>query len=822
MSLLLQDLRYAVRVLARKPGFTFVALLTLALAIGANTAIFSIVNAMLLRPLPYPESERIVQLMRGFPQGTGSSLSVPKFVYWRDQSSVFTSISAYDTLGSGFNLTGDGAPERLTGSRVSQQFFQVFRARPSHGRDFLPEEDQPNGPRVVMLSEGLWKRRFGGDPSLLGRAIRLNDEPYTVIGIMPASFRYPTTAELWTPLGIDRTSREKANYLEISARLRDGVTMEKAQAEMDILSQQYEKAWADEMADGEVMRLISLQERLYGNLRPALLIMLGTVGLVLLIACVNLANLQLVRASARSREVAIRTALGASSRRIVAQLLTESLVLSLAGGLLGLLLGAAAIKPLLALSPATQEARISGAALPDIGIDGNVLLFAFGVSLLSGVLFGLIPALQAARPNLNDPLKEDSARSTGSRKGRIARVGLVVVEVAVALLVVTGAALLARSFGGMIAADPGFRPEGVTTLKLSLPEAKYGKPVALDQLSRQMAQRLESIPGVTAATVASSMPMEMGPDLPFTIEGKYAGGEEGVGEAQVRASSSGYFETLGIRLSRGRFLVDQDNVGGELVALINETTARRFWPDGDALGAQIRLGMPFVQELADPMPRRVVGIVKDVREVGLDQKAPPIVYIPMGQLNPNMTALLVRMLPVTVAVRSEGSASGLLKGMQQEIWAVDPQLPITGVASLEQIVSRSLGSHRFNLVLMATLAFLALVLAGVGIYGVLSYLVSQRTREIGVRMALGATSGRVLLMVIRQGLVAVGIGVAIGLGLVIAGTQVLASLLVGVSTRDPLTFVVAAAVLTSVALLASSIPARRASLLDPLRALRKD
>lgn len=820
MSLLLQDLRYAFRVLVRKPGFTIVALLTLGLAIGANTAIFSVVNALMLRPLPFPEPHEIVQLERGFPEGRSTSVAVPKFLFWREHSTVFEHVATYDTLGSGFNMTGDGTPERITGSRVSLDFFKVFAAAPAAGRTFLPEEDVPNGPKVVVLSHNLWKRRFGGDPGLIGKPVTLNGEPYTVVGIMRSGFRYPATAELWTPVGIDPANREKANYLEISGRLKEGVTLEKAQAEMDLLAKQYDKEWPDEMSDGETMRLETLQQRLYGNLRPALLILLGAVGLVLLIACVNLANLQLARASARRREVAIRTALGASSKRIMSQLLTESLLLAFAGGVLGVLVGAWTIKPLLALSPATQQ--LGGTALPEIGIDGTVLLFAFAVSLLSGLLFGLAPALQAARPNLNDPLKEDSARSTGGRTGRIARVALVTGEVALALLVVTSAALLARSFSGIISTDPGFQPAGVMTLKLSLPEARYGTPEAIEQLSRQVRERVASLPGVRAAAVATTLPLEGGPDLPFAIEGKYTGGEEGVGEAQFRSSTAGYFEALGLGLVQGRFLDDRDGASSEPVALINEAAVRQFWPEGGALGARITMGKPFVPELADAQPRRIVGIVKDVREVGLDEDVPPIVYIPIGQLNPQMALLFVRLLPASLVVSTERNASGLLKGMQREIWAVDPQLPITGVASMEEIVARSVGGHRFNMVLMSGLAFLALVLAGLGIYGVLSYLVSQRTREIGVRMALGATAGQVLGLILRQGLVAVGAGVAIGLGLVIAGTRVLRSLLVGVSATDPLTFVMAAAALTTVALIATSIPAQRASALDPLRALRKE
>ena len=825
MTHLLHDLRYAVRVLLRAPGFSAIAVLTLALAIGANTAIFSVVNGLLIRPLPYPEPGELVQILRSFQEGGETvSYNIPRFLYFRDHNSVFDSVTTYDTLGSGFNLTGGGTPERLVGSRVSKEFFSTFGVKPALGRDFSADEDRPGGPKVIVLSHGLWKRRFGGDPSLVGRTITLNGEAHSVIGVAPEGFRYPATAVLWTPLGIDPASQEKANYLEITARLKDGVTLDKAAAELKVLGKQYWAAHPDMMVDTEGVSVRTLQDRLYGQLRPALLVLLGTVGLVLLIACVNIANLQLARAAARRREVAIRTALGAGSGRIVAQLLTESLVLALAGGAMGVLLGAWTLKPLLALNPAGQAAQMAGVSLPEIGIDATVLLFALGLSVLSGILFGLVPALQAARPNLNDPLKEDTARSTGGRAGRIARIGLVVGEVAVALLVLTGSALLVKSFAGLTATDPGFRPEGVLTMKLSLPEARYGDPAALERFSNQIVERVSGLPGVERATVASTLPLEGGPDLTFTIEGKWPGGDsqEGVGGAQYRASSAGYFETLGIPLARGRLLTAADSQNSELVAVINETAAKRYWPGEDPIGQRIHVGMPFAPELADPQPRRIVGIVKDVREGGLQEAAPPILYLPLGQVAPPLAVMFVRLLPINVAVRTQGKPAGLLESVQKEIWAIDPQQPITDVSTMEDVVARSVGSYRFNMILMGGLAFLALVLAAVGIYGVLSYLVHQRTREIGVRMALGATAGHVLRMVVRQGLIAVVIGVALGLAFSFGATRLLASLLVGVSATDPLTFVLAPLVLAAVALFASSLPARRASHLSPVVALRRD
>jgi putative ABC transport system permease protein len=824
MNLLLQDVRYATRVLLKSRAFTIVALLTLALAIGANTAIFSVINAMLLRPLPFPEPDALVQVQRGFPDGESPTVNIPEFVFVRDHNSVFETLATYDTLGSGFSLMTDGSPERVIGARVSQKFFPLFRVRPQLGRDFVPDDDRPGAAKVAVLSDGLWRRRFGADRSLVGGTVNLNGEAYTVVGVAPTGFRYPSSAELWVPVGIDPNSREKANYLEITGRLKQGVSREKAQAEMKVVFEQFKKARPEFGAEHETIRLKPLQERLYGQMRPILLVLLGAVACVLLIACVNVANLQLARATARRREVAIRAALGARSSRIFAQLITESVLLAVAGGLLGLLLGWWTIKPLLALIPGGQVGQVIRASLPAIRIDGMVLLYTFGVSLLSGVLFGLSPALQAMRVDLHEPLKEGTNKSTGGRKGLLLRGLLVVSEVALALFLITIAALFLRSFAGMTHKDPGFRADHVLTMKLTLPEARFGRPETLGLLARRMSERLRQVPGVEAAAVASSVPLELGPDLPFAIEGKWPGGdsEEGVGEAQYRATTGGYFESLRIPLARGRFLDDRDQSNSEPVAVINEAAAKEIWKGTDPIGTTIRVGMPYTPDLADGVSRRIVGIVKDVRETGLDEDAPPILYVPMGQVSKPIAALLVRMLPSTVVLRTAGAPTAVAAAARKAVWEVDASLPITDVKSMETIVDDSMGLFRFTSVFLGALALLALVLAAVGIYGVLSYLVGQRTREIGVRMALGATAANVLRMVVRQGMLAVGIGVTAGLAGAFFAARLLRSMLVGVSTHDPLTFLLAPVVLSLVALIASSIPARRASLLDPVLALRRE
>ncbi|HEY0782047.1 MAG TPA: ABC transporter permease, partial [Thermoanaerobaculia bacterium] len=565
---LLSDLRYAVRLLLKAPGFTVVAIVTLALAIGVNVAIFSVVSGFLIRPLPFPEPDRLMQAMRSFPEGHAPSVSLPRFVNWRDHNQVFTHMAAYDTLGAGFNLSGDGPPERLVGSRVTRDFFTVFGIAPEIGRDFLPEEDRPGARKVAILSHDLWQRRFGADRGLVGKQLVMNGESYTVVGIMPVGFRFPARCELWTPVGLDPTTTEKANYLEIAGRLKPGATREQAEAALTLLTKRMAAEHPDMMAPNETAMVVPVQERLYGRLRPALLVLLGAVAFVLLIACVNVANLQLARAAARQREMAIRTVLGASSSRIVRQLLVESLVLALLGGAVGLGLAYLGVPALLALSPIPLE------RMAPIVIDFRVLLYTLVLSLGAGVLFGLVPATGAARASLAEPLKEGTNRSTGGTKGARTRRILVVSEVALALVLITGAALLVKSFLGIVRTDPGFAPDHVLTVKLSLPEGKYGRGEALEALTRQIVERVSGLPGVQSAAAASTLPLEDGPDLPFAIEGRYNGGKGldavGVGEAQYRALTPDLLKTLKIPLVAGRGIEDGDRAGAAPIVLVNE------------------------------------------------------------------------------------------------------------------------------------------------------------------------------------------------------------------------------------------------------------
>jgi putative ABC transport system permease protein len=812
-----RDLRYAARGLAREPGFAAVAVLTLGLAIGANTAIFSVADALLLRPLPLPRADRLVLLVRNFSAGKTDSISVPKFFFFRERMQrVFSSTAAYESLGTGFNLVGDGLPERLRGAHVTTGFFPTAGVQPMLGRNFLPEEDRPGGRRAVVLSHRLWVRRFAADPRILGRQLVLNGESYTVVGVMPASFRFPSVAELWTPFGFDPASTAEANYFELLGRLRDGVSPAAAAAAAKALTGPFGAAFPRSLGPKESFLTEPLQERLYGEVRPALLVLLAAVAAVLLIACVNLANLQLARAAARQREIAIRTVLGAGWWRIVRQLLTESVLLALVGGAAGLLLGAAAIRPLLAMSPVEID------RLARVGIDGRVLAFTLLTSLASGLIFGLAPALQPVRSNLHEPLKEGGARTAGTTGGGWLRRTLVVSEVALALVLIAGATLLVHSFVRMLQKPPGFETGNVLTMKLSLPP-KYGSAGAAERFTTQLVERIESLPGIRTAAVTTTLPLEDGPDLVFKIPGRKGGGEDNRGNygADFRALTPDLFQVLRIPLLRGRGFSAADRVGAPLVVVINQKLARRCWPNQDPVGQRIFIGEGF-GDLADRGPRTIVGVVADTRDRGLDRDAPNLLYVPLAQLQDSLSAMLFKLLPVSVAVRTTADSPALAAAIEKQIWAVDPGQPINDVKTMAEVRATSLGSRRFTTTLLGLLALLALALAAVGIYGVLSYLVQQRTREIGVRLALGASTAQVLGMVLRQGMGSVLVGLALGLGGALAFTRLMKGLLVGVSATDPLTFLVTPVVLAAIAILASSIPARRASLLDPLAALRQE
>ncbi len=816
MSELRDDLRFAARLLRKSPAFTAVALLTPALAIGANTALFSVVSGVLLRPLPFLEPERLFLVVRRAPDESATAVSVPQYAFLSRESSPFSQLAAWPAPPSGFNLSGEELPERVPGKPVTRSFFEVLGVPIPLGRGFLPEEDVPGGPRVVVLGHGLWQRRFGGRPDILGQSLFIDSEPYTIVGVAPPAFSYPDQAQLWIPLQSDLASNEDAHLLTVIGRLKPEVEPAHTGALVKAQGEQLRAFRPAAVRPGFRLDAVELHLSMTRAVRPALLVLLGAVGLVLLIACVNLANLQLARATVRERELAVRTALGASPGRISRQLLTESLLLSGAGGVLGLLLARAALPALLLLSP--MGPFLHGR----IHVDGRVLLFTLAISMLTGVLFGLLPAWQASRLAPRGALQVSAWRSTASAAvGRLRR-WLVMGQMALALILLIGASLLVKGFVALIGTAPGIDPAGVLTMKLAPPVARYGRPEALEPFVQSVVERVRALPGVQAVGFAVTLPFEIGNGLDFTIHGREpADGAQAVGEALFRPVTGGYFQTLRIGLVSGRLLDDLDTHASRPVAVINEATARRYWPGESPLGKYITMG-PGIPQLADPVPREIIGVVRDVRETGLEDAPPAIVYIPLGQMSVPYMERILQLMPLSLLLRGSGELTPLASAVPGEIRAVDSMLPVTDILTMEELGSRSLGTWRFTTVMMGLMASLALVLASVGIYGVLSYLVGVRTQEIGVRLALGATPGRVMWQVVRRGLSMVGVGITLGVAGALGLGQLIGSSLYGVSPMDPVAFIAAAGVLVGVALAATVFPAWRASRVDPMLALRYD
>lgn len=801
-----QDLRFAGRQLWKSPGFTLVAVLTLALGIGATTAIFSIVYGVLLRPLPFEAPERLVRPFFVDPSGERhGAFSPPNFLDFKAASRALADVTSIEN--GTLNLSGDGSePERLQAALVGANFFKVLGLHPLKGRTFAPGEDRPGAPRVAVVSEKLWERRFGRDAGLVGRSLTLNGQPYTVVGILRRGAQLPSAGDVWVPkvFSPQELKQRGAVYFAAIGRLAPGVTLRKARAEAEVigrrLSTQYPEANASYF---KAMSIESLEERMLGDTRKPLLILLGAVGFVLLIACVNVANLLLVRAAAREGEIVIRAALGAGRGRIVRQLLTESLVLALVGGAAGAALAIWITKMLVTLGPRGIP------RLDQARVDGVALLFALGISLLAGALFGLAPALQTSRTDLSGVIREGTRGSKG-RTGTRARGLLVIVEMALAVVLLAGAGLLIRSFARLQNVDSGFQTEHVLTFNLQLPEGKYSDGSKLRAFTTALVERLEHLPGATAAGVtAYGLPLTAEDfTLSFSVAGRPPappGKEEAL---RVATATPDYFRILGIRLVRGRELSPQDRDGGQQVVVINEAAARRFFPGEAPLGQRIDLGWKV-----DGVARGgvVVGIVAGFKQDALEKEIEPQVFLPYDQ---------APLESLSVVLRSSGAPEALASAVRPTVCSLDPDLPVYGLQPLAGLIATSTSQSRFYMLLLGGFAAIALVLAAVGIYGVIAYAARQRTQEIGIRMALGASRDRVLRMVVGQGMVLVLIGGAVGLLGAFAATRGMRSLLFEVSASDPATYAGVALVLMAVAALAAYLPARRAARTEPNLALR--
>ncbi len=822
METLLADLRQAFRAMRSSPGFTVTAVAALALGIGANTAIFSVVNAVILRPLPYPEPDRIVAVMRSYPTGTGNSVSIPKYTFWDEHNQVFDSMTAYDFGGPGLNLSTGSAPEQVKGIHVSRRFFRVFGGVPAIGRVFDAGEDRPNGSRAVMLTYQLWSRRFASDPHIIGRALDLSGQPYTVVGVMPASFHDPSESDLWLPLQADPVSTNQAHYLTVAARLKPGVSVAAANSQLKLVMSNFRHAHPQASVDkDEGIVAIPLQEQIVGDVRPALLILVCAVCFVLLIACANMANLLLARAQTRQRELAIRAAIGASRARIVRQMLTESVFLSLCGACLGLLLGLWGVRALLQVSPG-QIPRVSQliAASPFAFLDWRVFAYTFAVALLTGVLFGLVPAVRLSSPDLNSTLKEASNRSGTGLKQNRARSILVVSELALAVVLLTGAGLLIRTFNGLRNVSTGLDTNNILTFELSMAEPQYNQSAAVDRLERQIAARLERIPGVTAAAATWMLPLASNLDLPYNIIGHAPPKDNPYdGDVYWRPVTAHLFSTFRLPLLRGRLLEEGDTGTSQPVVIINEIIAQKHWPKENPIGKQILIGKGLGPQFVDS-PRVIIGVVGAQREDGLNRPMTGVLYLPSSQVSDALQQFANPLLPRTWVMRTTSHPANFANAAREAVRSVGPRLAVAKIRTMNEVLAENTARQNFNMLLLSIFAGIALLLAAVGIYGLISYTVQQRTQEIGIRMALGASSLDTLALVGRQMAVLLGVGLVLGVCASALLTRYMASQLFEVKPLDPLTFVVVAGTLIAVALLATIVPAAKALRVDPLVALR--
>jgi putative ABC transport system permease protein len=806
METFLQDVRYGMRVLLKTPGFTAVAIIALALGIGANSAIFSVVNAVLLRPLPFTDPDKLAWVSEQMPRGGFNAVSAPDLLEWQDWSHSFEDLAGYS--GDFWNVTGGaGEPERVPGAQVGANMFSMLGVQPFLGRAFTGEEDLPGGEPVAILMRGLWQRRFASDPDVVGKTLTLNDKSYTIVGVMPASFRLPEPVDVLVPLALDANEQRTSDrilLMSVIARLKPGINFEQASAELQGIVNMLDEQRQAARPVGMRVGVVSLHEHIVGNVRPALLVLFGAVGFVLLIACANVANLLLARAAARQKEMAIRAALGAGRVRLIRQLLTESVMLALAGGCLGLLLALWGVDLLIAGLP--EDLADIAQGVGRVGVDGGVFGFTLAASIITGILFGLAPALVASKPSLNETLKEGGKKSKSTFGLRSVGGTLVVAELALALVLLVGAGLMMKSFLKLQAVNPGFRPERVLTMRLDLSMPRYAERGRQAAFFKQVLERVERLPGVQSASVTSGLPltgfsMMM---MSMSVEGQPAPVPGQDPPIIGNSVSNDYFDTMGIPLLKGRFFNDQDTETSQKVVIVNESFARKYWPDDDPIGKRVMTN-------SRSGGRTIVGVVGDVRGMGLGEDIRPEVCLPYLQ---SATSHM------SIAVRTEADPMSLAAAVRSQIQDVDRDQPVAKVMTMNQHLAQSVSEPRFNMLLLGVFAALALALAAVGIYGVMSYTVAQRTHEIGIRMALGARQNDVVGLIVRQAMALTLLGVVIGLGAAFALTRVMESLLYSVSATDPATFALISLVLIGVALAACAVPARRAARVDPMVALR--
>jgi putative ABC transport system permease protein len=818
MESFLRDVKHSLQMFARSKAFTATAVAALALGIGTNSAIFSIVNTVLLRPVPFPDPDRLVMFMNTSPGGRGPAASPAKFQHWRSQSTVQDAAAFRVGI---VNYTGGEVAEQLRSAQVSADYFKLFGAPIIRGRPFTSEEDLPNGEKVALISYNLWTRRFGQDPEILGKPISLSGDPHIVIGIVGPNFdtrEFGPQPEVFTPFQLDPNTSDQGHYFQAAGRLKPGISLAQAQAEFQQSAAGYRQKFPNSIRPTDGFTVEPFREAFVSNVRQTLLVLLGAVSFVLLIACVNVANLLLVRAAGRKREIAIRSSLGAGRRRIIRQLLTESVLLSLAGGALGVVLGTLGIRALLSVNTAGLPRIGENGSM--VGLDWRVLSFALLISIGTGILFGVVPALHGSRSDLSSNLKEGSGRSGTSLGQNRFRSLLVMIEVGLAVILMLGSALFIRAQMALASVEPGFDTTNVLTMRMSLTGPRFQQAAGVEQIVREGVERIRSLPGVLSAAATCCVPLQGGYGLPFRIVGRPVPNGPFHGGGGWLTVSSGYFDVFKIPIKRGRAFTDRDDNSAPPVVIINETMARQYWIKGDdPLNSRLVIGRGIMREFKDEPERQIVGIVGDVRDAGLNNEPGPRMYVPQAQVPDAVNALNVRLTPIAWVVRGKVDPQSLTGGIQEQLRQVTG-LPISDIRSMSEVASLSTSRQRFNMLLMTVFGCAALLLAAIGIYGLMAYSVEQRTPEIGIRLALGADIAHVRRMVMVQGMKLAVAGAIIGVSFAFNLTSFISRFLFSVKPWDPAAFVLVPLVLIGAALLATWIPARRAGRIHPMDALR--